>query len=169
MVALTHRAEWAFLEFQVGQPFQEFLVGLVAAIGDPYLPQRTGLPGIPGWPTLPGIPGWVGGFPVDITHAHRSKQAFLEFQVGQPFQEFLVGLGEWAHANPTRRNEQTFLEFQVGQPFQEFLVGLGLRSWLNLDRDRASCSTRVICVCLATWARDLPIGTSGLHQLGAVS
>ena len=122
MVALTHHAEWAFLEFQVGQPFQEFLVGLVAAIGDPYSPQRTGLPGIPGWPTLPGIPGWVGGFPVDVTHARRSKQAFL------------VGLGTPMCILPTRRSEQTFLEFQVGQPFQEFLVGLG--EWAHANPTR---------------------------------
>ena len=73
----TYHTEQAFLEFQVGKLFQEFLVGLVTPMGDPYSPQQAGLPGqaediflghpyslqqagfpgIPGWPTLPGIPG----------------------------------------------------------------------------------------------------------------
>ena len=75
MVALTHRAKWAFLEFQVGQPFQEFLVGLVAAIGDPYSLQQTGLPGIPGWSTLPGVPGWAGR--VGARQPYSSKRVDL--------------------------------------------------------------------------------------------
>ncbi|KAF9783699.1 hypothetical protein BJ322DRAFT_1021512 [Thelephora terrestris] len=125
------KTSWTFLEFQVGQPFQEFLVGLGLLWMSPLqslpgIPGWPTLPGIPGWPTLPGIPGWAG----------------VVAKVGQPFQEFLVGLGLlWMsplQSLPGIPGWPTLpgipgwagVVAKVGQPFQEFLVGLGLL-WMS--------------------------------------
>jgi hypothetical protein len=73
-------------------------VGIKAEVPTLYSPKRAGLPGHPGRPTLPGHPGWVEGWgskPKSPPSTRRSEQAFLDIQVGQPFQDILVGLRWW--------------------------------------------------------------------------